>query len=655
MKIVSYFYFGSRILRLMSPYMRGDDIQILQALLNMLPDDIIPSNLVLDGIFGPLTQSAVMNFQRYFDLVVDGIVGQETYLRLGHRIGKYAASEPVFSSRVLNEGDQGADVSVLQNRLTVYKKGYFNRMADGMFGGFTKDAVVRFQSDFPDLNPDGIAGPGTYENIFIWAPLGGRTLRSENRGLDVYWLQYYLYQLGYYQRMLNGYFDQHTEDAVEDFQRDAGITIDGIVGRQTYLALGTSISFPQQEYYYRVQSGDSVYTISLLFNKSMEDIIKLNQLTPPDYTIFTGQLLKIPVPLPFHIAVKGETMQDLAVRYSLSLQDIKKANNMVPEGYLLPEETIVLASYEVDLNGDMIFLEKTGENTDELKKLNLDSGSEETLLHLVGISTRSIFLSKDRQSLALFRDNGNQILIYELASETSRVLNLTTSAEYLDWSFDSNMLVVGNGIVIDAFDGQTLFTFAGLMPQWYTDNKTLLYAAEESSLRKVNIETGADELVLIVPDTNIWFFQLAAPVNKVIILGFVPPGRVTFSFWYNLTTDELIEFSSSDYFADWSRNYGTFLLIHRDFYGEFFPWFYEAVNNYDGFANFEGQEIYSKSLELNQDNFSPDDKEFFSVMSNPSRFYPIPVRGRDVYVKLSDSRLLNQITMERQIYSPVWL
>lgn len=123
-------YFGSRTLRLTAPYMIGMDVRILQALLNMLSGVIVRENLILDGIFGPLTRNAVRDFQKYFGLLTDGIVGQETYLRLGHRIGKYAMGEAVFSSKVLQNGARGGDVHVLQNRIVAFKKGYLNRPAD---------------------------------------------------------------------------------------------------------------------------------------------------------------------------------------------------------------------------------------------------------------------------------------------------------------------------------------------------------------------------------------------------------------------------------------------------------------------------------------------------------------------------------------------
>jgi peptidoglycan hydrolase-like protein with peptidoglycan-binding domain/LysM repeat protein len=352
-------YFGSRLLRLTTPNQKGADVRILQALLNMLAGVVFRDRLVEDGIFGPITRNAVRDFQRYFGLTVDGVVGQETYYRLGHRIGKYAVGEPIFSSRTLQNGARGEDVRVLQNRLSAFKKGYLNRPSDGRYMYFTQEAVLMFQLDFPNLEPDSIVKADTYEKIFIHAPLGGRNLRLNLHGLDTYWLQYYLYQLNFYNRQPNGFFDQATAAAVSSFQRSADITVDGIVGPQTYLALGTSIAFPQKEYYYRIMIGDSVFKIAQLFGKDIEEIIRLNNITPPNYTIFPGQLLKIPLPLNFHLAQKDETLESVASLYSLTADKLAQANNMVPTSSLLPDETIVLPNYNRALQGKVVFLKQT--------------------------------------------------------------------------------------------------------------------------------------------------------------------------------------------------------------------------------------------------------------------------------------------------------
>ena len=52
---------------------RGSEVATLQRMLN----------LIADGIFGPLTDEAVREFQKSHSLVVDGIVGPKTWAALG--------------------------------------------------------------------------------------------------------------------------------------------------------------------------------------------------------------------------------------------------------------------------------------------------------------------------------------------------------------------------------------------------------------------------------------------------------------------------------------------------------------------------------------------------------------------------------------------
>lgn len=64
--------FGTRILYQGTA---GEDVAELQRRLESLGYAVGP----IDGIFGPKTKEAVMKFQRDHGLVVDGIVGEETY------------------------------------------------------------------------------------------------------------------------------------------------------------------------------------------------------------------------------------------------------------------------------------------------------------------------------------------------------------------------------------------------------------------------------------------------------------------------------------------------------------------------------------------------------------------------------------------------
>lgn len=232
--------FGSRILRSGSS---GDDVKVLQNLLNYLPDSITGPDLVVDGDFGPKTQAAVKKFQTYFGLSSDGIVGKNTFLYLGQPTGSFA-SGPVFGSRVLRKGISGRDVWILQNRLASTAKKYAIALggpADSIFGSKTEAAVKLFQKD-KGLTADGIVGNKTFYQLYLNTFMGGRLLQrtrsDRNQGLDVFALQSKLKDLGYSPGALDGQFGPLTEAALKKFQTAAGITADGVAGPITYYNLG---------------------------------------------------------------------------------------------------------------------------------------------------------------------------------------------------------------------------------------------------------------------------------------------------------------------------------------------------------------------------------------------------------------------------------
>jgi hypothetical protein len=71
---------GRRILRIMSLLMQGGDVRRVQVKLKELG---FFNAEEFDGIYGEQTEQAVKDFQADQNLTVDGIVGAETYEKLG--------------------------------------------------------------------------------------------------------------------------------------------------------------------------------------------------------------------------------------------------------------------------------------------------------------------------------------------------------------------------------------------------------------------------------------------------------------------------------------------------------------------------------------------------------------------------------------------
>lgn len=160
-----------------------------------------------------------------------------------------AQNAPSSTGSVLQPNDQGESVSDLQQRLS--SLGYYSGPVTGYFDTSTQEAVSRFQQE-NGLTPDGIVGAATGGMLYpgganpATAAVDGVTPSGavlNDGGTSVTELQQQLVQLGYYTGAVTGVFDQQTQSAVMTFQRDRGLSADGIVGSATQAALSQT---PQQ-------------------------------------------------------------------------------------------------------------------------------------------------------------------------------------------------------------------------------------------------------------------------------------------------------------------------------------------------------------------------------------------------------------------------
>ncbi len=159
----------------------GEKVRILQTRLNRISRNFpsIPKIVLVDGIFSTDTEAAVRQFQEIFGLAADGIVGKATWY----------AVERLYTS---------------VKRLT-------------------------------DLQSEGIR----LEEVTQQLPY---VLKEGSSGIPVYNLQYYIRFLSNYYNTIpsvvpDGSFGPLTKNAVEELQRTFGLTVDGIVGDQTWYAL----------------------------------------------------------------------------------------------------------------------------------------------------------------------------------------------------------------------------------------------------------------------------------------------------------------------------------------------------------------------------------------------------------------------------------
>lgn len=154
---------------------------------------------------------------------------------------------PQRSGAGLQLNDSGDSVLDLQRQLA--DLGYYTGEITGFFGSQTQEAVMRFQQN-QGLAADGVVGPATAQSLYQGdtesegdrsassnsiAPQSAIQLNDAND--QVAELQRRLAQLGYFNGEASGVFDYSTEAAVMQFQRDQGLTADGVVGTSTEAAL----------------------------------------------------------------------------------------------------------------------------------------------------------------------------------------------------------------------------------------------------------------------------------------------------------------------------------------------------------------------------------------------------------------------------------
>ncbi len=246
---------------------RGYDVYVLQKKLGDLNYNL---NYATTGYYDSVTVAAVKAFQKENGLTVNGKAGSvlrrylwpTTVSQAEEESHQYEGTvDDPYTERTLRLNMYGNDVANAQMRLKA--AGYLFGKADGLFGKDTKAAVIKLQKDY-NLKQDGIIGPATWTiikslNVSGAEPtvvddnktaVGAYTtkLRRGSRGTQVLKLQQQLIQLGYLNTGdADGKFGPQTAWAVMQFQKDQGISVDGVAGTQTFSRLNEALGTQWEE------------------------------------------------------------------------------------------------------------------------------------------------------------------------------------------------------------------------------------------------------------------------------------------------------------------------------------------------------------------------------------------------------------------------
>ena len=250
--------------------------------ISRIVDDIFNNYIVRQGSVEPLfaqfcdgvrTRCGGLSQWGSVDLAEEGMTpyeilqyyyGGDINLVMNAPVGGNVASYP---GRPLRRGDAGNDVQTLKRQLNRIGKNYpaIPALDDSfVFDEDMEEAVRVFQQIF-NLAQDGIVGKATwykikqiYNGVKQLSELSSEgltipevqrryaeDLRLGDSGIDVRTVRFYLAFLGYFlpelpMISLSDDFDQELLDAVYTFQRVYGLTVDGVVDRETWNALQTA-------------------------------------------------------------------------------------------------------------------------------------------------------------------------------------------------------------------------------------------------------------------------------------------------------------------------------------------------------------------------------------------------------------------------------
>lgn len=253
---------------------QGDDVHLLQQQLNAISVNypLIKPIYPVDGIFGVDTQAAVLVFQKQFNLTQDGIVGKTTWYKINYiyvavrKLAELSSIGRVENDKtgewpqvVLRYGDRSVYVQQLQfylSSIATFNNAISNiSTIDSFYGNQTLQSVRSFQR-FYGLSVDGLVGETTWNRIYrVYLEMVGIVNPSNQApvypgiviglgatGQDVLNIQEALNVVGMEYPSIpilveDAIYGNNTRLAVLEFQQLFGLTVDGLVGQNTWNTL----------------------------------------------------------------------------------------------------------------------------------------------------------------------------------------------------------------------------------------------------------------------------------------------------------------------------------------------------------------------------------------------------------------------------------
>lgn len=259
--------------------------------------------------------------------------------------------------QTLKFGDRGELVELLQDELK--SLGLYSYNVNGIFDTNTENAVKDFQAT-SNILTNGIVNYDLWQMIYNAATLLGYkpsynpsqnypTLEYNDTSEYVVILQQILADLGYKRGEIDGWFGPTTLESVKDFQRANGLSVDGIVGKDTWNALLASQENNPgsgKMINYTVKKGDTLYNLAKLHCTTVGAIKRASGITGDLLSV--GQQLYIPdqcINTPGttikYTVKRGDTLYNLAKVHCTTIEDIKRESKIDIDLLLIGQELII--------------------------------------------------------------------------------------------------------------------------------------------------------------------------------------------------------------------------------------------------------------------------------------------------------------------------
>lgn len=354
----------------------GNNVIILQNKLKILGY----FNASVTGSFGPTTTQAVKSFQRDYGLDPTGVVDYATWVILYEETpSPFPVTMNNVSTRFLRQakptlrlGDTGEYVTQLQEQLKQIL--FYDGPISGIFDNLTQTAVKIFQTT-NKLTANGIVGIDTWSALeYLYSPLSICNNQVTEEVVHIVRRGETLYSIA-----------RSYGVSVDDIRRLNNLTSNVLsVGQRLIIKEGSSPSVNPNEDIYTVKRGDTLYSIAKMFNTTVDNIKRLNNLT--SNVISLGQQLVVPsnevedntTQSQLYIVKRGDTLYSISRQVGISVDELKRLNNLssnvltIGQTLVIPNSSSSMYRTYIVQRGDSLYkiARDYGVSVDDIKRLN---------------------------------------------------------------------------------------------------------------------------------------------------------------------------------------------------------------------------------------------------------------------------------------------